>query len=177
MAKTVKARVEKALISLTENMDIEKITVSTLIRECGISRSLFYYYYQDIGDVVDQMISSRLEKITSECLKIQDARSSVDHFVQQYADVLPILRRVHNTRYYEKAEEHISRILEGYLREVMYRKAGDKPIVISDAGFVTDFMSSAITAYFFRHDSDPEPDIPAVSHYLYRMITAVKNEF
>ena len=37
-------------------MPFEKITVSGLIQECGISRNTFYYHFQDVYDLLEQWL-------------------------------------------------------------------------------------------------------------------------
>ena len=51
----------KLILSTFENMlgrmPLEKITVTALIKECGIGRNTFYYNYRDIYDLLDKVVS------------------------------------------------------------------------------------------------------------------------
>ncbi|MBQ8026080.1 MAG: TetR/AcrR family transcriptional regulator C-terminal domain-containing protein [Oscillospiraceae bacterium] len=50
---------------LLEAMPFEKITVSAIIKGCGISRNTFYYHYQDIYDLLDAWLQNELGKYGS----------------------------------------------------------------------------------------------------------------
>lgn len=45
---------------MLEEMPFDKITVSALVRRCGVSSNTFYYHYQDIYDLLDVWMSTRL---------------------------------------------------------------------------------------------------------------------
>jgi len=55
---------QKAILStfeeMLEEMPFDKITVSALVRRCGVSSNTFYYHYQDIYDLFDVWMSTRL---------------------------------------------------------------------------------------------------------------------
>ena len=55
---------QKAILStfeeMLEEMPFDKITVSALVRRCGVSSNTFYYHYQDIYDLLDVWMSTRL---------------------------------------------------------------------------------------------------------------------
>jgi len=47
---------------MLEQMPLEKITVTSLIKECNIGRNTFYYHYEDIYALVDEMLLRSLGK-------------------------------------------------------------------------------------------------------------------
>jgi len=50
---------------MLDRISFEKITVSALIRECGISRNTFYYHYSDIYALLDDWILRALQEFDS----------------------------------------------------------------------------------------------------------------
>ena len=55
---------QKAILTsfeeMLEEMPFDKITVSALVRRCGVSSNTFYYHYQDIYDLLGVWMSTRL---------------------------------------------------------------------------------------------------------------------
>lgn len=47
-------KIEKALITLLQTNEIQRITVSDIIKEAGLNRSTFYANYLDIFDLADK---------------------------------------------------------------------------------------------------------------------------
>ena len=65
MANFTQDAILKTFGDLLEALPFEKITVSTLIRECNISRNTFYYHYPDIYALLDDWISKSLGKYSA----------------------------------------------------------------------------------------------------------------
>lgn len=158
--KPGKQKIEETLIRMSETTSIEKINVTALVRECGISRTIFYYYFQDIYDALEDYISTNMEELISECIAIEDPAQSIRHFTERYYMIFPMLQRILHTKYYEEAERLMIRVSKKYFRLILNKKAHDLQLVPEDVDFIIDFFASGITAYAFEHcernDSDPE---------------------
>ncbi len=53
MPQFTKRALEDSLKGLLSQKPLNKITVSDIIEDCGISRPTFYYHFKDIYDLVD----------------------------------------------------------------------------------------------------------------------------
>ena len=53
MASTTKRALEASLKKLLLEKPLNKITVTDICEDCGISRMTFYYHFQDIYDLVE----------------------------------------------------------------------------------------------------------------------------
>jgi AcrR family transcriptional regulator len=57
---------QKALLQtfedMLETMPFDKITVSAIIKACGLSKNTFYYHYQDIYELLDAWMHEKFEK-------------------------------------------------------------------------------------------------------------------
>lgn len=53
MASTTKRALESSLKKLLLEKPLNKITVTDICEDCGISRMTFYYHFQDIYDLVE----------------------------------------------------------------------------------------------------------------------------
>lgn len=58
---------QKAILTtfeeMLEEMPFDKITVSALVRRCGVSPNTFYYHYQDIYDLLGVWMNTRLDML------------------------------------------------------------------------------------------------------------------
>ncbi|MDE6203969.1 MAG: TetR/AcrR family transcriptional regulator, partial [Lachnospiraceae bacterium] len=53
MPNTTKLMLEDSLKKLLLHKTIDKITISDLTKDCGISRMSFYYHFKDIYDLAE----------------------------------------------------------------------------------------------------------------------------
>ena len=65
-SNNTKKTLADALKHLLERKPLAKITVSDIIRECGLNRKTFYYHFQDIHDLLKWMLNQEaIERIKS----------------------------------------------------------------------------------------------------------------
>ena len=65
-SNNTKKTLADALKNLLERKPLAKITVSDIIRECGLNRKTFYYHFQDIHDLLKWMLNQEaIERIKS----------------------------------------------------------------------------------------------------------------
>lgn len=53
MSNTTKRALENSLKQMLLKKPLDKITISDLTDDCGISRMAFYYHFKDIYDLVE----------------------------------------------------------------------------------------------------------------------------
>ena len=65
-SNNTKKTLAHALKMLLEKKPLSKITVSDIIRECGLNRKTFYYHFQDIHDLLKWMLNQEaIERVKS----------------------------------------------------------------------------------------------------------------
>ena len=62
MAKFTKQAIMNCLLELLSTKQLDKITVKDICEICEINRNTFYYYFQDIYDVLDAVFQNEAEK-------------------------------------------------------------------------------------------------------------------
>src|SRR5690625_522893 len=60
--RRTKNQFEQALLTLLENSDYEKITVSQIAAKAGLNRATFYLHYEDKEDLLEQYLTKFLDE-------------------------------------------------------------------------------------------------------------------
>ena len=61
MANLTKQAIKASLMDLLEDRPYSKITVKDIVEHCGINRNSFYYHYQDIPALIEEIIKEMYE--------------------------------------------------------------------------------------------------------------------
>lgn len=86
MSQFTKKAIIDSFIELSQTVPIEKITVTMISQKCGINRNTFYYYYQDVYSLLEEIIYSKSEKLFPASLQFGEADwISNLRFMGQYA--------------------------------------------------------------------------------------------
>lgn len=65
MANFTKKAIKEAFIELLTERPLNRITVKDIVEKCGINRSSFYYHYQDIPSLIEEITMDEANRIIS----------------------------------------------------------------------------------------------------------------
>lgn len=65
MANFTQEAIKQTFLQLLEKMPLNQITVKLLVEECGINRNTFYYHFQDLPDLIEEIIREEADRIIS----------------------------------------------------------------------------------------------------------------
>lgn len=86
MSNFTKLAITECFIQLSKEMPIEKITVTKITERCGINRNTFYYYYQDVFALLEEIIYTKAEKLfVLDEDNLTDSWKSNLRFIGEYA--------------------------------------------------------------------------------------------
>lgn len=66
MANFTKAAIKSTFLSLLEEKPLNQITVKMIVEACGVNRNSFYYYYQDLPALVEEIVQEEAARILNE---------------------------------------------------------------------------------------------------------------
>ena len=66
MSKFTQQAIIDTFLKMLACKSLDKITVKEIVNECGINRNTFYYYYKDIYDLLEYVVSTESKKIIEE---------------------------------------------------------------------------------------------------------------
>ena len=105
MTNLTKELIRKTFISLLDRYPLTQITVKMLVKECDINRNSFYYHYQDLPALIEEIVKEEADRIMKEYPSIEITHSnkirvgrvmkslgyeSVDHSNVPFYKVIPV---------------------------------------------------------------------------------------
>lgn len=66
MTNFTKKAIKDAFAELLGEKPLAKITVKDIVERCGINRNSFYYHFQDIPSLIEEIVTEEADKIISE---------------------------------------------------------------------------------------------------------------
>lgn len=147
MAGFTKKAIREAFIQLLNDRPLNQITVKDVVETCGVNRNTFYYYYQDIPQLLQTVVNEESERIvrenqtigsTEECLN-----AAIDFALRNRRAALHIFRSVNR----DLLEQHLlhtcRHVMTVYFDEIL--KGRD----VSDTDRLLMIESAACTCFGF----------------------------
>lgn len=78
MAEHTKNAIKTSFIKLLDELPLSKITVRSIVEDCGINRNSFYYYFEDIPSLLMEITQEELDRIIAEHPSVEDLEEGLD---------------------------------------------------------------------------------------------------
>ncbi|MCB6993474.1 TetR/AcrR family transcriptional regulator C-terminal domain-containing protein [bacterium 210820-DFI.6.37] len=146
----MKTRISDTFLALAKEKNIDRITVKSLIEECGISRQTFYYHFQNLIDVIEWSVKQGMEEMLQNSLKQESPQEAMKIFVSTTAERYRIIKKLLDSRKRQEVEEIIVQALKTYLNDLVRNKAPEIALDYSDMEAALDFYSYGITGLLLK---------------------------
>lgn len=70
MANFTKQHIKETFRTLLEAKPLSEISVKLIVETCGINRKSFYYHYQDIPALLDEIIAEDADQLAAQCKEL-----------------------------------------------------------------------------------------------------------
>ena len=139
MPKATKAALEESLKRLLLKKPLDKITITDITTDCGISRMAFYYHFKDIYDLVEW---SCVEDGTKALQGKKTYDSWTEGLTQIFEAVLenkPFIMNVYRNVDRERMERYLYHLTYDLIVGVVQEKSKDLDISGEDKKFIANF--------------------------------------
>lgn len=147
MNNITKNALEESLKKFLLQKPLDKITISDLTADCGISRMAFYYHFKDIYDLVDWIFL----EMASEFL---EGKETYDTWQQGFTQILygvlrnrRLIMNAYNSLSREQVERFLYALTYDLLLGVVEEEAVAVPIREEDKKFIIDFYKYAFVGF------------------------------
>lgn len=110
MAAFTKKAIRDAFVRLLNERPLSQITVKDIVESCSVNRNTFYYYYQDVPQLLESVVNEESERIIQENVpvnSIEDCLNAAASFaLKNRKAVMHIFHSVNRDIY----EKHLWRI-------------------------------------------------------------------
>jgi len=132
VANLTKEAIKKSLIKLLNERSINKITVKDIVEDCGINRNSFYYHYNDIPSLIEEMVCSEADKIIAVHSRIESIEECLEVAVSFALENKKAVLHIHNSPNREIYESYLWRVCEHVVRAYFNTVFADRPIDEAD---------------------------------------------
>ena len=114
--------IKEAFVELLNEHPLSQITVKMIVEKCGINRNSFYYHYQDIPALIEEIIKDESEALISEnpsIASVEDAMKAATLFASRNRTaILHIYNSVNRDIFERYLWDVCEHIVEAYGRSI-----------------------------------------------------------
>lgn len=144
MSQFTKKAIFDAFIKLITERPFDKITVKDIVTECGVNRNTFYYYFEDIYALVDELFQIETQKILGDNTDYSSWQEAffkaIDFLVQNKMAIYHIYKHISR----EQVENYLNRVAFNNISVFVRNEAEGLNASEEDIKLVAKFYSHAL---------------------------------
>ena len=144
MPVNVKNLIAETFVKLSDEKNIDKITVKDLVEACGISRQTFYYHFDDVYDLLEWVFEEDANRVLPSEVVYEHWRDDVMMFFKYLADNSVFALNIYNSNSRIYMLRYFKRRLQGCIRSFAIIVSEGKNIDRTDFEFVVEFYANGI---------------------------------
>lgn len=163
--------IANTFLVMAKQKPVDKITVKSLIEECGISRQTFYYHFQDIVEVIEWSLEQATEDMLERSLKAESPEEALAVLIAASGENSVLIRKLMNSQKREEIEKLFVQATRTYLQQMIQKKR-EFPLNYSDMEVALDFWSFGITGVLFQYCSQSQVEPKKLAEQICRLLPA-----
>lgn len=175
MAQTTKRALEASLKKLLNDKPLDKVTVTDITEDCGISRMTFYYHFKDIFDLVEWMFVEETARVID---GKQTSATWEEGFLRIFQTVLDNKAFILNV-YYSGCKEQVVQFLYSITHDlligVVEEQAAGMQVRDDDKQFIAHFYKFGFVGLLTEWIERSMREEPSV--IVDRLATLIKGNF
>ena len=172
MSQVTKYAIEASLKKLLLQKPLDKITISDITEDCGISRMTFYYHFKDIYDLVEWICLEESRRALEDKKTYDTWQQGFLQILEAVRDNKPFILNVYHSVSREQIELYLYKLTYDVLINVVEEKSQGMSIRPEDKQFIADFYKYAfvgLTLDWVRHDMKEDPQV--IIDHLTKLVT------
>ena len=140
---------------------LDKITISDLTEDCGISRMTFYYHFKDIYDLVEWVCVEDAARALEDKKTYNTWQQGFLQIFQAVEEDRPFIMNVYHSVSREQVELYLYKLTYDLLIGVVEEKSQGIPVRDEDKKFIADFYKFAFVGLmldWIRGDMRESPE-------------------
>ena len=139
MANFTCKAIKETFLALLEERPLADITVKDIVEKCGINRNSFYYHYQDLPALLEEIIREEAEGIISKYPNVNSIVECYDALIEFASHRKRAIMHIYRSVNREMFEQYLMQVSAYFIRSYVDAAFGRVEISAEDRQTIIDY--------------------------------------
>lgn len=140
MAGSAKKAIRDSFLKLLNEKPLNQITIRDIVDDCGINRNTFYYYYQDLPELVETIINEEADRMIAQHPSISSLEECLEAILDFAMENRKALLHIYNSVSRSIFEQYQWRICRHTVTAYVDRALAGRRVSERDRQIMIDHM-------------------------------------
>ena len=139
-----KKAIRDSFLKLLAERSFDKITVKSIVEDCGLTRNTFYYYYEDTYDILDDILTIEIEKYAVMASRGMNIHDIVGSFCKYAEENQSLVNHVLRSTKWDEIKIYVLKAVERGADMIIDECAGEREIPAENRNIIKAVYRSAV---------------------------------
>lgn len=127
MANFTKQAIKSSFMKLLNQQPLSKISVRDIVEDCGINRNSFYYHFQDIPSLIEEIIKEDADRIIEQHPTVNSLRECINIMFRSALENKKAVLHIYNSANRDIYEKSMMKLCEYVVTKYLETVFGKDP--------------------------------------------------
>lgn len=150
MPNFTKMAIKASFMKLIAEQPLSKITVRSIVDDCGINRNSFYYHYQDIPTLMEEIVKDDVDALIKKYPTISSIDECVDVAFRTALENKRAVMHIYNSANRDIYERYMMNLCEYVVSAYLNTAFGSNPMSPADRELAVRFLKCELYGLIFE---------------------------
>ncbi len=162
-SELTKQGIRMSFIKLLNERPLDKITVKDIVEDCGVNRNTFYYHFQDIYALLEDVFEREAERVIQQNDGQFSWKEGLIRSTRFAMENKRAIYHIYNSVNRDQLERYLFRVTADMVKHVVCHEAEGLAVADEDIQYITVFYKHAVVGMVFEWlQRDMKDDAEAV---------------
>lgn len=161
MAQFTKKAIIAAFLDLLEVKSLDKITITDITERCEINRKTFYYYYDDLYDLIEDIFLMETQKVLDDTKESSSFYEEFKHAIMLMLEYKKAMFHIYNSKSKDILERYLQNVTERFIKRYVEQCAKKVNATPTQTQFACEYYRCsmiAVTLSWIRKGTEEETE-------------------
>lgn len=161
MAQFTKKAIISAFLDLLEVESLDKITITDITEHCEINRKTFYYYYEDLYDLIEDIFQMETQKVLDDTKEGTSLYEEFKHAIMLLLEYKKAMFHMYNSKSKDILERYLQNVTERFVKRYVEQRAQKVNATQAQTQFACEYYRCsliAVTLNWLRKSAEEETE-------------------
>ena len=157
MTSLTKNAIKKSFMKLLNQKQVNKITVKEIVEDCGINRNSFYYHFDDIPALIEEIFNDQVDEFVGRDIKSENIYDNLMDAIRFSLENRTAMLHIFNSPNRQLFDRYINRVANRTVTRFFYKMTDEAEKISEDdkealvmyytsllIGFVVEWLSDGM---------------------------------
>ena len=170
MSADMKETIARAAVRLLLEKHVKKLTVTSLVEACQITRQTFYYHFADIPALFRWILEKGIERLAQEFRASEDPEQGLRSFFLVAQSIVPLVQKGMQSGYRDELEQLLAQNIYQLFDSIVERQNLYQACTRAELQLVLRYHSQAVLGLLQHWSPRDQENLDLIVHTVYRLM-------